>query len=65
MAIFQADCPHCGTKKVALAIQHEFKCVKTTTFLRQGASAGHQRAVGSMQAEWKDHRETEPSATES
>ena len=28
MAIFQADCPHCGTKKVALAIQHEFKCVK-------------------------------------
>ena len=35
---------------------------RTTTFLRQGASAG---AVGSMQAEWKDQRETEPSVTES
>ena len=35
---------------------------RTTTFLRQGAPAG---AVGSMQAEWKDQRETEPSVTES
>ena len=35
---------------------------RTTTFLRQGASSG---AVGSMQAVWKDHRETEPSVTES
>ena len=35
---------------------------RTTAFLRQGASAG---AVGSMQAVWKDQRETEPSAIES
>jgi hypothetical protein len=32
---------------------------RTTTFLRHRASAG---AVGSIQAAWKDQRETEPSA---
>ena len=35
---------------------------RTTQFLRFRASAG---AVGSMHAVWKDHRDTEPSVTES
>ena len=35
---------------------------RTTTFFRQGASAG---AVGSTQAVWNDQRETEPSVMES
>ena len=46
----ESECPQKKTKE------------RTTTFLRQGASSG---VVGSMQAVWKDQRETEPSVTES
>ena len=35
---------------------------RTTTFLRHGASSG---AVGSIVALWNDHRDTDPSVTES